>query len=212
MDNLKIYNQVREVPKNAQKQITAGRLKGMTDINPQWRIQTLTETFGPCGIGWYTEEIKREFTTGANGVICCFVDINLYVKHDNEWSKPIYGTGGSTFVAKEKDGLYTSDEVVKMAYTDALSVACKQLGFGADIYWNKNDSKYSGKPETQQTKTQAKITPEQITKLHTLFTKLKISEEAKQKIYAQYKVHSSKELTYNQAYKLIEQLSERISQ
>lgn len=210
MDNLKIYNQVREVPKNAQKQITAGRLKGMTDINPQWRIQTLTETFGPCGIGWYIEETKREFVNGANDEICCFVDIKLYVKHENEWSKPIYGTGGSTFVAKESKGLYTSDEAVKMAYTDAISVACKQLGFGANVYWNKSDSKYASKEN--EPALLPKITPEQTTKLHTLFTKLKISEEAKQKIYAQYKVHSSKELTYNQAYNLIKKLSERMPQ
>ena len=31
-----------------------------------------------------------------------FVMINLYVKVDGEWSKPIVGTGGSSFVAKEK--------------------------------------------------------------------------------------------------------------
>ena len=152
MENLGIYNKVKEVPKNAQKSIKAGRLKGMTDINPQWRIEKLTEVFGPAGIGWYTEEIKREFVNGANDEIMCFVDINLFIKQDGEWSKPIYGTGGSTFVAKESKGLYTSDEVVKMAYTDAISVACKQLGFGADIYWNKSDSKYQQNTNYQNTK------------------------------------------------------------
>ena len=34
MDNLEIYNSLRQVPQNAQKPIQAGRLKGMTDINP----------------------------------------------------------------------------------------------------------------------------------------------------------------------------------
>ena len=60
MENMEVYNKVRQVPQNAQKQIQAGRLKGMTDINPQWRIEKLTEVFGPCGIGWYAEELKRE--------------------------------------------------------------------------------------------------------------------------------------------------------
>jgi hypothetical protein len=46
MENLYIYNKVAEVPKNAQKLIGAGRLKGMTDINPMWRIKALTEQFG----------------------------------------------------------------------------------------------------------------------------------------------------------------------
>ena len=53
MDNLRIYNAVRAVPKEAQKPIGAGRLKGMTDINPMWRIKCLTEQFGVCGFGWY---------------------------------------------------------------------------------------------------------------------------------------------------------------
>ena len=40
------------------------------------------------------------------------------------------------FVANETKGLYTSDEAYKMALTDALSVACKALGMGADVYWH----------------------------------------------------------------------------
>lgn len=50
MENLEIYEKVREVPEKAQKKIEAGRLKGMTDINPMWRIKVLTEQFGVCGI------------------------------------------------------------------------------------------------------------------------------------------------------------------
>ena len=40
------------------KTIKGGKLSGFTDINPMWRIQKLTELFGVCGVGWYTE-IKR---------------------------------------------------------------------------------------------------------------------------------------------------------
>jgi hypothetical protein len=64
------------------------------------------------------------------------------VKVDGEWSKPIFGTGGNKLVEKENKGLHVSDECFKMATTDAISVACKQLGFGADIYWNDDTSKY----------------------------------------------------------------------
>ena len=46
MNNMEIFDLVREVPDEAKKQITAGRLKGMTDISPMWRIQKLTELFG----------------------------------------------------------------------------------------------------------------------------------------------------------------------
>lgn len=37
----------------------------------------------------------------------------------------------------------TSDECYKMAYTDAISVAAKALGIGADVYWAAGRTKYS---------------------------------------------------------------------
>jgi len=147
MENLEIYEKVRVVPEEAKKKIGAGRLKGFTDINPMWRIKTLTEQFGACGIGWYTDVIQSYVLDGSDGQKVQHVDINLYVKVDGEWSKPIFGTGGSMFIANESRGAYTSDEAKKMAYTDALSVACKSLGIGADVYWEKDKTKYDEKPE-----------------------------------------------------------------
>ena len=145
MENLEIYNKLKEVPKEAQKPITGGRLNGMTDIKPMWRIEKLTEVFGICGIGWKTKIKNKEILEGANGEKIAIVDIDLYVKIDGEWSDAIEGTGGSSFVTNETKGLYTSDECFKMAYTDAISVACKSLGMGADIYWG--DSKYNKQQE-----------------------------------------------------------------
>lgn len=141
MDNLRIYNAVREVPKTAQKPINAGRLKGKTDINPMWRIKALTEQFGACGIGWYYN-VTKQWTEECNDEVCAFVNIELYVKVDGEWSKPIFGTGGNKLIEKESKGLHVSDECFKMATTDALSVACKQLGVGADVYWQDDRTKY----------------------------------------------------------------------
>lgn len=59
------------------------------------------------------------------------MDIMLYYKQNGEWSDGIPGTGGSSFIAKERNGLYTSDECYKMALTDAIGVAAKALGMGA---------------------------------------------------------------------------------
>lgn len=157
MDNLEIYNKVRSVPEDAQKTINGGRLKGKTDINPMWRIKTLTEQFGACGIGWYYEITDKKTMNGSDGEIAAFVDINLYYKVNSEWSKPVPGTGGSAFIAKEKTGLYTSDECFKMALTDALSVACKALGIGANIYWGADSTKYSTAPDSSSQTTPAKI-------------------------------------------------------
>ena len=165
MENLEIYEKIKEVPKEARKKITGGRLSGMTDIKPMWRIEKLTEVFGPVGLGWYAPITKREIIDGANGEKIAVVDINLFVNYkipynldEDLWSEPIIGTGGSSFIAKEKNGLYTSDECFKMAYTDALSVACKMLGMGANVYWG--DSKYdtSKKIETEEDARNLQIT------------------------------------------------------
>lgn len=143
--NLELYNVFRVVPENAKKKIEAGRLKGMTDINPMFRIKSLTEQFGICGFGWYYEITKQWLEQGADGVISAFVNINLYIKYNGEWSKPICGTGGSTFIAKETKGLYTDDEAYKKALTDAISIACKNLGMCADVYYDKDAKKFGTK-------------------------------------------------------------------
>jgi hypothetical protein len=144
--NMTIYSAARECPSDALKKIEAGRLRGKSDINPMWRIKMLTELFGPCGIGWYYE-ITKQWLEQGNDEVAAFCNIALYVKSEGEWSKPIMGTGGSSFVAKEKNGPYVSDECFKMALTDALSVACKALGFAADVYWQTDSTKYSQAPQ-----------------------------------------------------------------
>lgn len=137
-----IYKRFENPPDDALKEIGAGRLKGMTDINPQWRIECLTELFGLCGQGWYTKITEQKIIDGADGEKVAITNIELYYLTDNGWSMPIQATGGSKLVANEKSGAYTSDEAFKMAYTDALSVACKMIGIAGKIYRGQYNTKY----------------------------------------------------------------------
>ena len=162
MDNMSIYEKVRQCPQNALRPINAGRLKGKSDINPMWRIKALTETFGACGIGWYYDITRQWTEQGANGEISAFVNINLYVLVGGEWSKPIVGTGGSAFVANERNGQYTNDEAYKMALTDAISVACKALGFAADVYWQQDATKYTGRDTAYNGSSKPADAPERV--------------------------------------------------
>ena len=141
MENMTLYEKVRSVPESAQKSFNNGRFKG-TDINPMWRIKKLTEMFGPCGVGWYIEPMARWYED-AGDERCVFVEIYLYVKQVDGWSRPIYGIGGSKLIQTEKKGRYINDEAYKMATTDAISVACKHLGMGADVYWQNDNTKYN---------------------------------------------------------------------
>ncbi len=165
-DNLELYNKVRSVPQEAKKEIQGGRLKGMTDINPMWRIKTLTEQFGICGIGWKTDIVRTWLDTGANGEVIANVEIRLYVKVEEQWSEGIPGIGGAMYVSKEKGGMYTDDECYKKAYTDACSVACKNLGIGADVYFEKDRTKYDTKVDINKSGNEKEISKfKQITEL-----------------------------------------------
>lgn len=141
LNNMDIYEAARAVPAEAQKQFSNGSFSG-TDINPMWRIKKLTELFGPCGIGWYYDIVSERAEEHGDQTMA-IVDINLYIKVGGEWSKPIYGTGGNSLKKTTSKGVKTSDEGYKMALTDALSVAAKSLGIGADIYFSKDKTKYS---------------------------------------------------------------------
>ena len=102
MDNLSIFNQVKSVPPEAQRVITGGRLMGFTEINPMWRIEKLTEIFGPAGFGWYYEITEKRIEEGAEGEKTVFVDINLYVKQGNEWSKPFKELAEACLLLKKR--------------------------------------------------------------------------------------------------------------
>lgn len=136
-----IYEKVRRPPKTALREIQAGDLKGKTDINPQWRYEVMDNTFGLCGIGWRYEIVKLWDVSCQDGTVLAFSQINLYIKQGDAWSDPIPGIGGNTLVDMVKG--YNqgdpkrpkpNDEGYKMATTDALSVALKMIGVGADIY------------------------------------------------------------------------------
>lgn len=143
MENLSIYNKYKSVPPEALKDFNNGKFKG-TDINTMWRIKSLTEAFGMCGVGWYFVPKRMWAEITPNNEQFAFAEIELFVKVDGEWSKPISGNGGNKLARITKDGEFsTSDEAFKMAVTDALGVACRNLGFGADVYWDNDKTKYT---------------------------------------------------------------------
>lgn len=169
--NLGIYNQVRSVPAEAIIPITGGPMKGKSNINPQWRLEKLTELFGPAGIGWKIEQVSRWTETTGQGEVAVFCEVNLYVKQGDQWSAPVFGQGGNMLMRRSTEwvngqpvqAVHIDDEAYKKAYTDAISVACKALGFAADIYYREDETKYGSfrsgavpeAPAAQKTETPA---------------------------------------------------------
>ncbi|MCW7076406.1 MAG: hypothetical protein OCU18_03830 [Candidatus Syntrophoarchaeum sp.] len=143
-DAIKRYKKLATPPAHALKEIRGGRLKGKTDISPQWRIEAMTSEYGECGVGWKFEIVRFWTEQGDNLQVMAFAQINLYTRiKDDLWSAPVPGVGGSMMIEKERNGLHTNDEAWKMAVTDALGTAMKMLGVAADIYMGFWDgSKY----------------------------------------------------------------------
>ena len=198
---MEIWDKLRTPPPNALKSIQAGRLKGKSDINPQWRYEQLTQVFGVCGFGWRYEIAHLWSEPGAAGQIMAFARINLYIKHNGEWSEAIPAVGGSMAVEQEFKGLHTSDECYKMAVTDAIGTAAKMIGLAADVYRGTYDgSKYQQQPaqpeqpEPEQPKPETVIVQATIDMLAAQLTKCAAACEAHGKSELLVKCHEYQSL------------------
>lgn len=139
MKNLEKWNQLSRVPVSHLKTIQFGALKGKSDINPQWRYKAMTEVYGECGKGWSHRLSDVQIVDGANGEVLIFVEVKVWAG-DKEFT----GVGGDKIVVKDKNGLRSNDEAMKMAYTDALGTALKYVGVASEIYeGNFDGSKYA---------------------------------------------------------------------
>lgn len=123
----------------------AGGFSG-TQIDPVWRLQRMTEQFGPVGLGWGYDIMDRwreDFTIrDRNGVASdktsVFVQVRLWYVDEQTGERCYTGPQiGGTEVER------ATDEVYKMAVTDGIGKCMLQLGLAADIYLGLfDDSKY----------------------------------------------------------------------
>ena len=80
-DNLELWKKYFHLdPLFAKGFVRKGGFKG-TDINPQWRMQCLTEMFGPAGVGWGCDIIER-WREEWGGVECAYVRLCIWYMHD----------------------------------------------------------------------------------------------------------------------------------
>ena len=171
MEAIEIYKKLSQPPKGALREIKAGDLKGKTDINPQWRYEAMTETFGLVGLGWKYEIQKLWTEPGANGETLAFAQVAVFIRDPatKEWSDPIVGIGGSKLINKFSTGPKSNDEGYKMAVTDAFSTSLKMIGVAADIYAGRWDgSKYNNVPNAQLKQEPTGVTEAQDKLINTL--------------------------------------------
>lgn len=140
IENLELWNKLKHVPTEHTKAYKrTGGFSG-TNIAPQWRLEVMTETFGPVGQGWGYKVVERwkecwgpkspEFPEGT--CQCAYVMVNVWYRLSKD-SEPIW-TGeqvGGTIVDR------TPDEVWKMSITDAIGKCLAAIGVASNVYLNE---------------------------------------------------------------------------
>lgn len=143
VDNLRLWRLLMPTdPKQTRPFQRPGGFKG-TAIKPLWNVMRLTETFGPMGTGWGTDEPEfRIVDAGDETLVFCI--LKCWYKETVDCDRAyIYGLGGDRVASKRAGSMFADDEAFKKAFTDALGNAFVRLGVSADVHLGLfEDSKY----------------------------------------------------------------------
>ena len=146
-DNLALWNSVQETdPRHTKVFNRGGGFRG-TSTNAVYLARKATSLWGPIGIGWGVEIVEEEIIDGAPlepGVPERIHKVRVrlwYMQGDKRGE--VYQFGQTTFVGKNKNGLFTDEEAPKKSLTDGMTKCLSLLGFSADIFMGLyDDNKY----------------------------------------------------------------------
>ena len=147
MSNLAIWERVQQTDPLYTKPFHRGGGFSGVSINATYNIKKATEVFGPMGIGWGIEIGSEDFLEGAvigdfNGEpvksIVHRVLVKLWYIQDGQRGE-VQHFGQTTFVGKNKHGMFTDEEASKKSLTDGTTKCLSMLGFGADIFMGLYD-------------------------------------------------------------------------
>ena len=146
---LALWNAVEKTNPYYTKQFSrGGGFKG-TAINAIYLIKKATEQWGPMGQKWGVRIIDEKVMKGApvlNGDGIEIAKEQVHVVRVEVWGPNgicAPGFGQTTFVGRNKNGMFTDEEAPKKSLTDAVSKALSWLGFSADVHLGLfDDNKY----------------------------------------------------------------------
>jgi hypothetical protein len=162
MSNLYLWDKLKKTDPSHTKPFTrAGGFSG-TSVRPIYSLEKMTETFGPCGIGWGMTPPEYQLVPGPDNTTLVFCTVGLWYVENARRSELVFGVGGDSVVVTTAKGIRGDDEAFKKAYTDALTNAMKHIGMSADIHMNMfADTKYvdSVKAEIAAEKAESNVVP-----------------------------------------------------
>lgn len=137
-ENLKLWDAVATTdPKYTKAFNRAGGFSG-TAINATYLMRKATAQWGPFGGKWGAKVEDEKFVPGADDTIIHVLRIKFWHPEGD-----FHSYGQTTFVGKNKNGLFTDEEAPKKSFTDAITKALSLLGFSADVFLGLyDDNKY----------------------------------------------------------------------
>ena len=150
IDNLELWKKLQRTDPKATKPFTkAGGFRG-SQIDPAYRLQRMTEVFGPVGYGWGYEIFNRR-TELYQDAPYIYVTARVWYVLPGETPSWPDGTrrdppANAVWTGEQDGGTKaerSTDEIWKMSITDAIGKCMLQIGLAADIYLGMfDDSKY----------------------------------------------------------------------
>jgi hypothetical protein len=148
-----LWNQVEKTDPAYTSQFTGpGGFSG-TAICGAYLAKRATEVFGPCGLGWGFEVQDEKYVSGyvlgfdaeGNSVgttVVHVIRLKLWYMLEGKRGE-VTQFGQTTFVGRNKNGLFHDEDAPKKSITDAISKCLSLLGFSADVHLGKyDDNKY----------------------------------------------------------------------
>lgn len=216
-DNLRIWHAVEKTdPRHTKTFSRGGGFRG-TAINATYLARKATEVFGPMGIGWGLEIMNEEIMQGAplaEGVseLIHKVRVKLWYKQGEQRGEVVQ-FGQTTFVGKNRNGLFTDEEAPKKSLTDGMSKCLSLLGFAADIHLGMfDDNKYVNdlrqefaEKDAQAARAEApKISAEQVAQLEALIESTDTDDEKFRLFFKVEKLSDLPAADYDRAVRMLE--------
>jgi hypothetical protein len=144
-ESIALWDSVERTDPAYTKQFNRGGGFSGTSINATYMAKKATTAFGPMGVGWGVDIVGEDFISGnildaetGEKTIIHRLQIKLWYLYGGVRGE-ITHFGQTTFVGKNKYGVFTDEEAPKKSLTDATNKALSMLGFGGDIFMGLYD-------------------------------------------------------------------------
>jgi hypothetical protein len=210
---LEMWEGLQTTDFSATKKFNRGGGFSGTAINPTWVSKKLTETFGPCGIGWGVSIDDERFVEGSwitdrDRTVVHILLVSLWYIFDGE-KRTISHYGQTTFVGSNKYGVYTDEEAPKKSLTDGMTKCASMLGIGADVHlgmWDDNKYVNDRRNDSLNEKV-SKATENQVLEIERLITETGSDRDGLMKFFI---VDDLGQLTAESAGKAIAMLQKKV--